>query len=239
MSAGPGRGGARKKSRGKVGKLTTLYHVGDLGRPRRVRHGTSLEGGELSVSRHPREWARIAGLGGNVYKLTKRGARFVDGRDPNAVVWAVASGYVEPVRRFLVWTGYDNEAEEERCEAFDTRAEAEAFTRADGEFYEDSAACEHALGEVEEFTDYRLGPLGSEYVRAVFPDVVAGGGDYLASDLAPIFYARAHGCDGVWWDDRYAPLALSCPRGCILQERLPEWKIELVDEAEVPDAADE
>ena len=220
MSAGPGRG-ARKKSRD--GKVTTLYHVGDLGRPRSSRYDTSLEGGELSVSRHPREWSRIAGLGGNTYKLTKRGARFVDGRDPKTTAWAVANGYIEPVQRFCVSTGYDDEAEEERYEVFDTREEAEV--RSD----------ELEQSGVEQFTDYRFAPLGEAYFRAAFPNADVENLHALAAGLAPIFYARAHGYDGAWWNDRYAPYALSCPRGCILQERLPEWKVEPVDDCDVPD----
>ena len=163
---------------------TTVYHVGGKPVPGgRTSRAFSQEGGELSVSEHPDEWADIARLGDEVWQLRKAGARFlrVPGHKlPRATAWAVRHGYVElaTVDRF------------------------------------------GSLGE--EAAGYRFGSLGEAYWRANFDDPVDHG---WAEAFAPIFYARAHGYDGVWYDERYDPSDLSCPRGLILQEKLPEWTV--------------
>ena len=84
----------------------------------------SQEGGELSVSEHPDEWAEIARLGDEVWQLRKAGARFlrVPGHKlPRATAWAVRHGYVEPAMVWRVWCGLDADSDEEMHADFFSR----------------------------------------------------------------------------------------------------------------------
>lgn len=171
----------------------------------------------MSVSEHPDEWSAIARLGGGVWQLRKAGARFLrvpGSRLPRATAWALRRSYLAPA---TVWRGYDDELGEETFFEFFSREEAVAEA---GEYEDAEDEGEHRPGEIEEIAGYRFGPLGEAYWRANFDVPV----DHAwAESFAPIFYARAHGYDGVWYNERYDPDNLSCPRGLILQERLPEW----------------
>lgn len=215
----------RKRRRAAVPAIV-VYHVG--GQPvlgGRTSRGFSQEGGELSVSKHPDEWSAIARLGGEVWRLRKAGARFLavpGSRLSATTAWAVRNRYLAPATVWRVWRGRDAELGEETFFDFLSRDEAQveaedcATREADGDE-------EHPPGEIEEVAGYCFGPLGEAYWRKHFDAPV----DHVwAESFAPIFYARAHGYDGVWYNERYDPDNLSCPRGLILQERLPDWTVE-------------
>jgi hypothetical protein len=213
----------RKRVRGEI--PTTVYHVGSRPVPGgRVSRGFSQEGGELSVSEHPDEWSAIARLGGDVWQLRKFGARFfrVPGnRSPRATAWASQRGYLAPATVWRLWCGRDESGEETYFDFF-SREEAVAES-ADYDPDDADGGEKHPPGEIEEVAGYRFGPLGEAYWRQNFDKPI---NHTWAESFAPIFYARAHGYDGVWYNERYDPANLSCPRGLILQERLPDWVCE-------------
>lgn len=205
-------------------RKTVVYHVGSRPVPGgRIGRRFSQEGGELSVSEHPDDWGSIAKLGNEIWQLSKVGAWFLrvpGNRLSKVLAWAVGRGYLIPATVWRVWRGYDDELGEETYFEFssfdEAAAEAEEY---DGDESDEGS---HCPGEIEEVSGYRFGPLGETYWRANFDKPV----DHLwAESFAPIFYAREHGYDGVWYDERYDPVNLSCPRGLILQEKLPGWEV--------------
>jgi hypothetical protein len=200
----------------------TVYHVGDLDKPRVTNMDSSLEGGELSVSHHPEDWKRIARIGGKTYTLRKPGAKFLEvgptivGRPDRRKEWndwGVKNGYLQQGTWHRVsWK--DEDDGDERFSDYDDPKQAQADVN-------DAKAYGNSPRTVKAVSGYRFGPKGQEYwKRSALGDIR----HEMAEDYAPIFFARHHGYDGVWWHERYDPDNLSAPRGLIFQESLPSWK---------------
>lgn len=210
------------------GKHDLVFHVGNLEKPR-VKRGTSLEGSGLSVSEYPHEWMAIArNLGGTIYALTKRGARFLESSERSearALKWSIENGYLEP--RVMYRYCYEDGDECEICLEFETLEEAEY--ELDG--------CWSLLGDegIEKIEGYMLGPKGIEYWREGFRGEPDHGG---VRRWAIVFYAEAQGkYDGVWWEEELDVNRYSAPRGVIFQDMLPTWKVERL-QSENPRSAD-
>lgn len=199
-----------------------LWHVGDMN-PQSKRPG-SYEGSGLSVSVNPEEWQYIAGIGGDLWELTKQGNRFLNfhriskAQRKQITEWGIKQGYVEPITMWRAeW--YDDEMEDTRYSDFLTEQEAQEELESYGE------------GKVYEVPE-SLNPTPKLLSRAQ-----AGGGDntMMAWDYLVIIYAEDMlQCDGVWWDDKLDQYALSAPRGVIFKDKLPSWKMKKVRQAAAP-----
>jgi hypothetical protein len=188
--------------------LTTVYHVGDLSKPRK-KPGSSYEGSGLSVSLDPKEWARIAQLGGPTFSLTNPKARFLAASSSShkkAVAWAQTQGWIRPKEWFRVSHGYDEELEDETFTDLDTR----------------EAALEEAGDEesIKAVTGFAFDKKGEDYWREAFTSEPQHG---LAEDFAILWFAEAQGYDGVWWNDSHT--AWTAPRGVIFQSKLGNWQV--------------
>jgi hypothetical protein len=172
------------------------------------------------VSLHPEEWRHIARLSGATYKLTNPDARFFDAikGKRKALQWAQNEGYVVTRPMFRVtWT--DPETEERTYSDFDDSEEASEEA--------DSLREEGYFGRVtnRKVSGWALGPQGVDYWKSCMADPIERG-HLLAEALSPVWYAEAHGYDGVWWDELLDPYRLSAPRGGIFDVR--DWSVEVV-----------
>ncbi len=196
-------------------RLRKLWHVGTLDAVHKGRD--SLEGNGLSVSQHPNEWAQIARLGNTVFTLTRHSGRFLDFRSltpeqQHALEqWGLQAGYLAQ-RPFweLSWT--DGEDGDTRFTLFEDEAKA----RDEAEFMKDEETEDVVLKSVNraaltplafERLGFRLDPLSSEDIVATF------------------WVEDCTDADGVWWQDRLDPYALSAPRGVINLKQLPHWQV--------------
>lgn len=199
-----------------------VFHVGDLSKPAAVRD-SSYEGTGLSVSLHPNEWARIARLGGNTYRLIRKdgaAGRFVDmhrlSKRERAELDRLAqqAGWLTDTTVYRV-KFYDSEAEEARFFEFASREAAER--EADG--MEDENGDPAPVEEVASFapTDRLLTRWQQRFSGAV------EAGD-AARNAGWLFALEDTGrYDGSWWNDNLDPSNLSAPRGVIFQNRVAEW----------------
>lgn len=115
--------------------IPTVWHVGDLSRPRAVpAHHDRLSntGGGLSVSLDPDAWGRIARLGENpVWALSRHDAGWLDLQALDdetvneALLWARDQGLVD-IRQVWKVRWFDSEIEDFRSILCDTRDEADA-----------------------------------------------------------------------------------------------------------------
>jgi len=198
----------------------TVQHVGDLSGERKPPY-FSFEGGGLSVSHHPREWAQLMRSGGALYELSTDESRFYSaavegGPREEALAWCVEAGYLEPVTVYEVqWT--DESGEKCRLLCYDeSTATLEAQSR--------------ECGSPTPTEGYTLGPEGHTYWASTFRQDPEQTDPLQVQRLAPVWFAQAHGYDGVWWDEAYAPSKYSLPRGVIFQDALSEWHISQVAE---------
>lgn len=195
--------------------IDSVFHVGSLDPADKGRHTQSLEGSGLSVSVHPDEWAMIARLGGNPTWTVRRcdlaPIRFLDAHRAEQdvcdeiVAWATLAGLIEPTVAWSVtWDDPDDGPSQMLCDT-----EADALLEADPDFYDDRTvsrvddwACTDTMrARLDHFC-----PIGFGVTFATL---------CWAEDVA--------GTDGVWWNDRYDPAALSCPRGVIHRSRLDQF----------------
>jgi hypothetical protein len=207
-----------------------VYHWGTLDVRQQGRHGASLEGDCLSVSRCPRAWRDIAQLGGlTLFELAHGQGIFLDMLSlyadaplrQDVVAWGLAQGYVTQEVRYRAWF-FDEEAEG-WC-FFLCASIEEAFREAD------------TLGEYPspEALPGPHGPgTGVEPVEAfIATSALAArmGLTLRGSDNAFDYVAIAWAEDtqpqlqGAWWQDEYAPLQLSAPRGGIFKSRVSAWR---------------
>ena len=194
--------------------MTTVFHVGFLNikKPTRgnSKPGMSLEGNGLSVSHHPDEWTKIARLGGSeTYVLTKSSPNFfmaVESGDKESIRWCIKEGYLVPKKKYRAYST-DEDGEEHFFE-LDSKKEAEQES-----------------DDVRIVNGYSFGLKGINYWRENFSSKVDNS---MAASFAAIFFAEAHGYDGVWWNEILKVSLLSAPRGVIFQHKLSEWKIELI-----------
>lgn len=200
------------------GEDETLWHVGTLEQgDKHSQFSGSYEGAGLSVSRHPEEWRGIAGLPGSDWQCDLGDNRFLDrwqlskGQERAVENWAIEAGLLEPVTRWEVrW--HDDELGRDvsiHCDSYD-----EALTEAD----DDPQA-------ITETRALAVTPRLSSFTGTPAGDTAS------AFDLSLTAYAEAEtDFDGVWWEDDYDPVALSCPRGVILPSRLENWTFTRVDD---------
>jgi hypothetical protein len=191
-----------------------LTHVGTLDASDKSRNLLSYEGQGLSVSQHPHAWAKIARLGGPVWSVERRGAKFlsyheltVEQRDA-IDDWGVERGYVERRPAFKI-SEWNDEADDYQWHMTLSANEAEA--------------------ERIEARDYKTGALVEECVAVVstdaFPDsTVRPGQTNVEQVLSTLWVAEcAPDIDGVWWQDTYDPDGLTAPRGVLVMSRIADW----------------
>ena len=199
-----------------------LYHVGTMDPTDKGRAAGSLEGDGLSVSMHPEEWERIARLGGNpTWVLTKEPNRFVryhalgDGHHDALAAWAVERGYAQ---RATLWHVTWEDDDEGGPVSFVVDSEA-------------------AAAEEAELRDDDSVTIHTETGLVATPALTQRLGQHchlgLVEDLAWVAFvgelADTVDLDGIWWDDRYDPAALSCPRGVIVPARVATFTAVRVD----------
>lgn len=199
-----------------VREIPRVYHVGTLNPDAKGNQGHSQEGAGLSVSLHPKEWTRIARLGGNpTFELTKPTGRFLDRHrlsgdtELRLKQWGIDNGWI---KEHTTW----------KAEWYDSEADGRVYMLLDSE--------DEALAEVQDREDadatvarvnaVTLTPAGIH--RLGFDN-----GPMHALDMTLTFFVEDQtGLDGVWWDDKLDPMSLSAPRGVIGVRKLTDWKIQ-------------
>jgi hypothetical protein len=185
-----------------------VYHVGDLN-PSSKKKG-SFEGAGLSFSFHPKEWSKIAKLGGQVWILNKpSGGTFIDfvkmttEQLNTLMAWGVQNGYIEPMEIFTV-TYFDDEQNDDMQMQFSSREEAEY---------------EAEVLNVPIGVNTKGFKATSKMVQRVgwIPDLTSVQ-DHLAT-----LYAEDNGLDGVWWNETLDVPKLSAPRGVIVPAMVRTW----------------
>lgn len=191
-------------------KFDELHHVGTLDPEAKWNKGTSYEGSGLSVSRHPDEWRRIARLGeAQTWTFDTSDITLVDAHAISEVEvevileWAESTGLVERTQGWAV-TWYDDE--------LDSDVSIIVTDPADVAFYGDEE--DHDI--VETLTVVPTARM-HEMVGFEVPDA-------LAADQAVICYFESEhpDIDGIWWEDRLDPDALSAPRGVIFRRSIDQ-----------------
>ena len=190
-------------------KLSRLWHVGTTDPAR--KHGVSHEGHGLSVSLHPDEWRQIGRgkVGGDTWEMSRPDGAFLDiHRMSKAHVaaiddWAISVGLARRSPIYSI-TRHDDDDVPYRMD-FSTRAEAE------GEMDRDE----------EEVIKERAGVLATHSLatRMGMPVDPA----FVRDFLAVAWTEDQTTLDGVWWQDRLDPAALSAPRGVILPRSVANW----------------
>lgn len=214
-------------------ELDRVWHVGSMDPARKGRN--SYEGGGLSVSIHPEEWAEIARLGGETWLLERGGGSFLDvhsldDRQRQTIrAWALDRELCESITVFRA-IGEDEEGGTSwiDCESRDEAME-ELGLFAVGDGYESELSGQSHSAEDVDAMIVEVGGLRAtrKLLDLMCHDRPAIG--ELAEDLAIVAYAMAVlEVDGCWWDDRLDPARLSAPRGTIFEARLAEWAVSVV-----------
>ena len=194
----------------------SLFHWGTMNPADKGK--SSLEGGGLSVTTHPEEWAQITPLGGCRWRLTKPGGRFLDARalspqhSKGILQWGVKQGYVEPREIYRV-SYWDDELEDTVMMDFESKEEAEE----EADFMEAEVTVVSGGGFV---------PTTKLESRTGVSSSIAEAFDHLLT----VYVEANTDFDGVWWEDEVDPLKYSSPRGVISRKKLPEWKAVVVRE---------
>ncbi|MBW3243402.1 hypothetical protein KUV57_12080 [Epibacterium sp. DP7N7-1] len=205
--------------------LERVSHVGALDLTHRTDRA-SLEGPCLSVSIDPEEWGGIARISGQTWTLTCTGARWLDAcnltdEDRIAIMaWVTDAGLVKPTNVWRAWH-YDSEAD---TWGYFTLANREAAW-AEVEDEPKGMGTPSETGElVDVVAGWRLTEQGMTALERWSDDLDGEAGAvilYAMLKLAPEMPDLA----GIWWDEEYNPLSLSCPRGGILPGRLDMFEI--------------
>jgi hypothetical protein len=196
-----------------------VIHVGALvGRPDLTP--ASVEGQCLSVSLHPREWRRIAGVQGPGWLLQRDGARFLDfhraALDGDLVSrmrrWLAREDYLDSPRMMymVIWDdgpqqrfGTTGEKAEAKRQARRLAAQGHEVSLMRGIGRPANRRLLERMGHQRDGADLSvlLDTFGFlAYIEDTHPEV-----------------------DGIWWADRLAPAQLSAPRGGIFPGRLASW----------------
>jgi hypothetical protein len=222
--------------------LDVVYHVGtfDPSQKGQTHNSQSLEGNGLSVSQHPQAWREIARLGDeSTWKMEgKTLNQFIDARALTAAHWAaIMTWSVERglacATEVLRVSWFDEEDDERRWMEFDASLPG-AQANADAELagYEDNDP------RLERLPGWRSTPALDVRIGYAVPGT-------LVQDMVLTVFTEdvlfEKGAQGVWWDDRLDPAALSAPRGVIHARALPSWTRRRVEgdgegEGENPDA---
>jgi hypothetical protein len=205
--------------------LACVNHVGTLDLTSRTDRA-SLEGPCLSVSVDPEDWGAIARVAGPTWELTCPGARWLDACNltdedrAEMMTWAKAEGFVEPATIWRAWH-FDGEADSWACFTLST---SEAAWAEVGDDLEDEAIPSETGQPVDTVQGWRLTERGMAALER-WSDALDGESGtvilYAMLKLAPDMPDLA----GIWWDEEYNPLSLSCPRGGILPGRLDMFEI--------------
>lgn len=199
--------------------ISPVYHVGDLDGGREKPY-TSHEGRGVSISVHPAAWERIIRADGTsthetlkTYKLTNPDGEFyyIDPSEPLTIErkWCIDNEFVRATSGYKVT--YEDEVSGSAYMKFVSKetAEMEADAR---------------NGTIEETEVLTLAPAGVKYWLDTFRQAPEEADPVLIEGLTPVWYAKASGYDGVWWDEEYDPNNYSAPRGVIFQSELESWK---------------
>jgi hypothetical protein len=193
-----------------IRKMIKVFHVGSMDASHK-RSG-SYEGSGLSVSLHPDEWRRIArgAVSGDTWVLTKPTGSFLNFHKINKrlkgtiVQWGINQKLVKSSEVYRV-SWYDDELDDMMQSDFPDRKTAEA-------------EAEYMDTEVEVIPG---GIVGTPKLSAAAGYQVSPG---MAFDiLVTVWVEQATQLDGVWWNDRLDPDALSAPRGVIGRSKLSSW----------------
>ena len=203
-----------------------LYHVGTLNIANKSDQSHEWNG--LSVSNCPDAWRQICGCCGTTWRLIPdHSDRFLlyhdlDENDMDTIKnWAINTGYFEQDMEYRVWW-HDDEYDEDRYFVFsrdeydDARDEYEFKLEEeyDGVRFEELENGLKATSQIEAMSLVKIEPA-------------------MYSDIAVLLYAEEKlGCDGVWWEDRYEPYALSAPRGVIFNSKVSGFEAVDANDAE-------
>ncbi len=209
-------------------QFESLYHIGTMNAADKRRG--SYEGAGLSVSRHPDSWGRMAKIGGDVWKLTKDGNRFLNfhrlNTDQKNVIlsWGVQHRFITHGDQWIV-------------KYWNADLEEENFIECD--------SAEEAKGEVEHLTEFDDEANPEITHKPSVPKatdkllVLTNHGAGSAFELlVPVYVEAMLPFDGVWWSDDYDPDRLSAPRGVITRKKVSEWTAERDPNAEDADDGD-
>jgi hypothetical protein len=206
-------------------KKKEVFHVGYLSgkaaKKALKERAWSLEGWGLSVSENPAAWARIAKLGGDLFRLRRkdgRPGRFVDLTGDKAKKHAALALSQGLLRKSALWrvSGWTEDEEPyfsdyaSREEATDA-AEGDAVKKISG--FVATPKLRKAWGESFK-TELEANPIDMAVMYAL---------EESSTDI-----------DGAWWNEELAPEELSAPRGVIFRSSLPEWEFKEVGWEEAP-----
>lgn len=190
-----------------------LYHVGSLNAA--DKGNDSYEGAGLSVSLHPEEWMEIAQLSGPVWQAIRPGNKFLDfyrltkRQKATIIAWGQSEGYLEQKAQWRV-DYYDEEYEEKRFFVFDNEQEAQEEAQEYGTVPKEiKGATDSTAKLIQRTKQGRVSPgMGFEL-------------------LCPVYVEDVLNIDGVWWNERLEPEALSAPRGVIVPSQIDHWRFAL------------
>jgi len=208
-------------------RLDEVMHVGSLDIATRTAR-PSLEAFLLSVSVDPEEWGSIARCAGPIWTLRSVDARWLDAhsldddRLDEIEQWAIERGYAEKAEIWRAWH-FDGECDDWRYfEFFDPE---QAWAEVD----EDEEPDEDVPSETGELVD---SVQGLKLTAAGIDALERWDGATAARDGIVILWARdvlskeMPDLVGIWWNDLFDPLSLSCPRGGIFPEKLHLFEVE-------------
>jgi hypothetical protein len=195
-----------------------VFHVGTLQVDDKDRQNKpSLEAFCVSVSLHPEEWMAVARIGGApTWALERPGSAWLDvlalskAQEAAIIDWGVAEGYAAPTTLWRSWF-YDSEAD---CMGY---MQWNDEISANNEIDEDDEA-----SFIDSVDSHRLTPEGMALLERWRDDKTCLDGlTILWADrvLAPQLPELA----GLWWDEDYDIMFLSCPRGGVLPSRLDQF----------------
>lgn len=194
-----------------IRKLNKVYHVGNM--DANNKSNFSLEGSGLSVSVTPKEWIKIAQLGGrDLYILTNPNGVFVNGnklnkqQKSNVLSWGVENGYVLQEETYRVYH-YDDELGQKVYMEFSTHKEAEQ--------------------EADDVNDIKIYKGGIKPTEKLKFDTKQNKVDVPQTFdlLLTLFVENDTKYDGVWWNDKLDTSKYSAPRGVIFNTKLNNWSI--------------
>lgn len=206
-------------------QFEALYHIGTMNAAEKRRG--SYEGAGLSVSRHPETWGHMAKIGGDVWKLTKEGNRFLNihrlSTDQKNVIlsWGVQRRLITHSDQWIV-KYWNADFEEDNFIECDSEEEAKEEVAHLTEFDDEAKP---------EITHKPSAPKATKKLLVL---TNYGAGDPFEL-LVPAYVEAMLPFDGVWWADGYDPDRLSAPRGVIVVNKVAGWHAEKTDGAEDAD----
>lgn len=187
-----------------------LTHIGTLNID--DKKDQSYEGDGLSVSVNPKEWSKIAQLGGKEFILKKSNAKFAEFHSMESKQlnnWGVENNFIEPCKLF-------------RVQYFDDEL--------DRDVYSDYLTKEKAMEELEcmgiEEDDLIIVDKYKPTQKMI--DELSVSTDHMGYDrhLFGLYIQINHSdYDGVWFADKLDVYGYSAPAGMIFKDKLDNWDI--------------